>query len=379
MKGQNRGRDADRMRRNKWSKPDAAPLAMRAHWLLCAVCRRGGCKSPPPGCADIDRLLEAMWAYPFVLLKIGADLELPRTHFLDAHARRKGRPLPADFEDRRDDYIYRKKDLDVCRLLGIFPNTVLPAYHAYQLLFKRAPTLAGVCRTGTAPDSSWPDCPHARKGYYEKIAARKQVTDLKAQTKLGERMDGQGLWAMLRPRTREDMTEAKKRSARFILEQADRLFIRPTHALCILCTHKLKKPLIQDNLIELRLRMEREPDIPVTLTEGCCMVCDSCNLYHPDEHVCYHADPKNYLRDLTLLQKLGLKPGATLPAHELYRLIYERISSLMESCGWQDGSNTTVFWSPCGGCRDAALEECRRAGVLVGETVKYKGKRQTRS
>jgi hypothetical protein len=95
-------------------------------------------------------------------------------------------------------------------------------------------------------------------------------------------------------------------------------------------------------------RMRQEPDIPVTLTEGCCMVCDPCYQYHEGEHLCYHGHIKNTLRDLMLLERLGLPPGATLPAREVYRLIHERLDTLKDICGWRDGTNTAPFWSPCG-------------------------------
>ena len=50
------------------------------------------------------------------------------------------------------------------------------------------------------------------------------------------------------------------------------------------------------------------------------MVCDPCNVYHRGENLCYHAHIKNSLRDLMILERLGLKPGATLTARELYHI-----------------------------------------------------------
>ena len=158
------------------------------------------------------------------------------------------------------------------------------------------------------------------------------------------------------------MNKAKRASAAHIIEKAERLYIRPNHALCILCTRNAPEPLIQDNLVELRRRMEANPDILVTLTEGCCMVCDSCNVYHPGEHLCYHGHPKSILRDLRMLEVLGLKPGATLPARELYRLIFERIKSLKDICGWGDGTNYAPMWSPCDGFQGMAFEEAKAQG-----------------
>jgi hypothetical protein len=336
---------------------------VRGHHLLCAVCVRGGCKTPPPGKKALSRLLAAMWTYPYVPLKITADVDLKRAHYLDVFEGRNKKRLPKGFSRRSRDYVARRKDLEVCRALGIVPNTVMPAFHVYQILFSRLPTLDGICRTDSRPSGAWPECPHARRGFYESIAGGPRF-DLRQQTELGEKMDGQGLWAMLRPRSRQDMLEAKKRSADFIMHKADRLYIRPAHCLCILCTASAQDPLIQDNLVELRKRMEENPDIPVTLVEGCCMVCDSCNEYHLGEHLCYHAHIKNDLRDLMMLERLGLPPGATLPAGKLFELIYRRIGSLKEICGWRDGSNTAPLWAPCA-YDQPVLEEARRKGIIA--------------
>lgn len=342
------------------------PMEVRGHWLMCAVCARGGCKNPPPGKVVIARLLKHIWAYPFAPLKVLGDIDITRARYYDAYEGRAPKNLPKHFTKRQSDHVWRRKDLEVCRVLGIIPNTEIPAYHAYKWLFKRQPTLENICRTGSVPSADWPECPHARKGFYEKIVSVDPGRTLKDQFELGEKMTEQGgLWAMIRPRSRKEMCADKKRSAAFILKDAKRLYIRPGHLLCILCnTHKdpRREPLVEDNLVELFRRMTSEPDIPVTLTEGCDQVCDACNVYHPGENVCYHAHIKSTLRDLMVLEKLGLKPGATLPARELYRLIYERIGSTREICDWRDGSNTAPWWAPCGG--HMVLEEARKQGLV---------------
>lgn len=354
---------------------DATPLEARAHHLVCAVCRRGGCEQPSCGAEEADRILQAIQAYPYRKVRLTADLDLVRTHYFDIYGNRPGReprPLPENFEARVADTPGRMKDLQVCRLLGIVPNTELPAYWLYGLLFKRLPALDGLCRSRHEPSEAWPECPCATSGAYESIAQEKR-RDLKEQTELGESLEGSGIWALLKPRTRAAMKAAKQDSARYILEEAKTLCIRPNHVLCILCTCRIKEPLIQDNLIELRQRMEREPEIPVILTEGCCMVCDPCNVYDPETHVCYGTHMKNPLRGLMVLEALGLPAGAQLPARELYRRVYERIEDNRTICGWEDEKNTADFWAPCGDYRRNALEEARRIGLLVGEPVKYTG------
>lgn len=340
------------------------PIPIRAHHLLCAVCVRGGCDSPPCGLEPLQSMLDPVWRDPFQSLLLGADLDLALAHYFDVYAGRGLRPLPDGFADRQADYIARKKDLEVLRVLGVVPNSTIPAFTAYRVLFSRQPTLQGICRSAAGPSNTWPECPHARAGHYERIAGEGEVGDLEVQTRLGEGLAGRGLWAMVRPRGKAEMAAAKGASARYIREQADRLYIRPAHLLCILCTAEHQEPLIQDNLIELRQRMEADPAIPVTLIEGCCMVCDSCNVYDPARHLCYHGHIKAALRDLMVLELLDLPPGATLPAGELYQRIYDRIGSLKEVCGWRDGSDTAPFWGPCSYDRPI-VEQARDQGLLT--------------
>jgi hypothetical protein len=356
------------MKANRWSSPDCPPVEVRAHHLLCAVCVRGGCRNPPPGKRAIDKLLQTMWEFPYVPLRIMADVDVTRGHFFDAYQGRGG-TLPSRFRQRSADHVWRRLDLEVCRVLGIPPNSTLQPYHLYIILFSRRPTLEGLCRTGSELSTAWPRCPHATRGYYEKIAGTPHC-GLEQQTVDGEKLAGRGLWAMIRPRTRKEMLAAKKESADYILNKATRLYIRPNHLLCILCRMDREDPLIEDNLIELRKRMEKDPDIPVTVSEGCCMVCDPCNVYHPGEHLCYHAHFKNTLRDLMFMEKLGIAPGTTMPARKLYALIYRRLKSLKDVCGWRDGTNYGPLWTPCGGYQGTILEEARRRGILAGKPAR---------
>lgn len=356
-------RSKQRMRSSKLTRTDAEPFEVRAHHLLCAICVRGGCDSPPAGRHLIDRLLKTIWQYPYVSLKITADIDLNRMHYLDLYTHRGQRSLPKNYEKRRADYAGRRKDLETLRRLGIAPNTVLPAYLVYTILFRRAPTLEGICRSSSPTSDAWPECPHARKGYYEKITGERSYSS-KEITELGEALDGKGIWAIIRPRTREDMSAAKIASVTQI-QKADRLFIRPHHLLCILCTADAQEPFIYDNLVELRKRMEDNPNIPVTLTEGCCMVCDPCFEYHPGENLCIRTHIKDQLRDLNMLEKLGLKPGDTLSARELYERIYARIGSLRDICAWGDELDTAPFWSPCGGWKSEYFEKARREKLIV--------------
>ena len=367
MNGKKAGsRNAERLQSSKITHANIEPYEVQAHHLLCAVCVRGGCQTPLAPKDRLDALLELIWKYPYLALKITADVDITRNHYLNLYAH-AGKQAADASEIPPTDHVARRKDLQVVRYLGIAPNTVLPAYLAYSILFDRLPSLMGICRTDSKPSESWPECPHARSGYYERIARFPKVKAAE-EAKKGEELDGKGLWAIIRPRTREDVAEAKQASARNILEEAKRLYIRPAHLLCILCTARHQEPLPQDNLVELRQRMETDPDIPVTLVEGCCMVCDPCSIYHAGENLCYRAHIKNSLRDLIMFEKLGLKPGDTMPAQSLYGLVYERIEHLQEVCSWGDGLNTAPFWSPCGDDLtkpDKRYQALRESGFLA--------------
>lgn len=350
---------------SKLTQPDAEPIEARAHHLLCAICVRGGCENPPAGRLKIGHLLKTIWQYPYVSLKITADLDVNRSHYLDVYVNRGQKVLPKNFKKRQADYINRRKDLEVLRLLGIAPDTTLPAYLAYSILFSRVRSLENICRSTPGSDK-WPECPHARKGYYEKITSEKTYSP-KELTELGEALDGKGIWAIIRPRTYEDMSTTKATSVKAI-QKSDYLFIRPQHLLCILCTADAQEPLIQDNLIEVRKRMEDNPDILVTLTEGCCMICDPCFEYHAGENICIRTHIKNQLRDLNILEKLGMKPGDSMSAKELYERVYARIGSLRDICAWGDELDTAPFWSPCNGWKSDKFERAREGNIIVRST-----------
>lgn len=342
-------------------------LDVRGHHLLCAVCVRGGCRTPPPGMKAVNRLLRFIGRFPYAPLRITADADLIQAHYLDAHAGR-GRALPRDFAARSADHLARLKDLEVCRRIGIYPNSVMPAFEAYRMLFRSTSDVRAICGGPTPKSKTWPGCPHATKGYFAKVQSGGTGGSLAQQTALGQK--SKGIWLLLPARTREAMARAKERSARFIMEKADRLFIRPEHLLCILCACGTQEPLIEDNLVELRKRMEADPEIPVTLSEGCCMVCDPCNVYHPGTHICYHGHFRNGLRDLMLLRILDLKPGDTLPARELYARLYKRLGKLSDVCQWGDGLVVTQLWSACGGpevwpAKNERFESIRARKVLA--------------
>jgi len=53
------------------------------------------------------------------------------------------------------------------------------------------------------------------------------------------------------------------------------------------------------------------------------------------------------MRDLRVLQKLGLTYGSTLKARDLYQLIFTRISGTLEICRIEH-SKPSVWYTGCG-------------------------------
>lgn len=341
------------------------PLLVRPHHLLCAVCVRGGCETPPCGKQALQELLDRVWENPYMPLRIVPDLEVTHPHYRDVFEQRGAAPLPDRFEQRFADHVARRRDLEVCRRLHIAQEAVIPAMWVYRMLFSRVPTVADICGEAAPPSDEWPSCPHAQAGFYEKIAAGEEPENPDPDQPEKSTRE----WGMMRARSRSEMDRVKAEAARSIAE-ADHLYIRAQHLMCILCAHHHEEPIVADMLVELRYRMEQEPDIPVTITEGCCMVCDNCAVYDPAQNICYSFQIENQLRDLGILRRLGLVPGATLPAGELYQLVYDRIESVADTCTSGDDPKPAPFWPNCSSAQKPHYEQARQKGVITGNPRK---------
>jgi len=218
-------------RADQADRPPGRADGRSRHWLLCAVCVRGGCRTPPPGPGAIERLLKFMWAYPFRAAADPGDIDVTRAHYLDA-TQAAARPPAGSLRRRQDDYVWRRKGPGSLRVLGLVPNTVMPAYHAYTVLFARQPTLDGILPHRLAPVAGVVRLPARPPGLLREDR-RRAAGQPAPPARTGREADRRGLWAMVRPRTRTDMRRAKEESARH--RRARRLYIRPNHCLCILC------------------------------------------------------------------------------------------------------------------------------------------------
>ena len=300
-----------------------ARITMRAHHLLSTVCVLGGTQCPLLGEDRAHEILGAVGSDPTVTIRLMSDVdEVPHYTTLG----------PDDYSKiDRQALLSRKRDIDILQRLGLVPGDTRRARYLYELLFANVETPEGICAYDTA---GWEGCALARSGAYESIRAK-------------------GWTAVVYSRTDEERAEYRRRNVEQI-NNGEGLFIRPHHLMCIACAYpggEGDTPRDNDTIYEILQRMKRDPDVPITLVEGACEVCDCCDGFHPETTRCVHGGGliRDYKKDLDCFQKLGLWPGDTLPARELFDLLFKRIPSTRDICGYGDGIVRSNEWSICGG------------------------------
>jgi len=319
---------------------------VRAHHLLCAFCAAAGCETTLAGKDVTDAVTAAFNANPCIPVSLTADVDSARVPYTNIHADDPQISEPG-FAPRKRDYAGRMRDLEVLRRLGLQPNSINSAFDIVRLLFRNISSLEGICFYSVKPSPDWPECPNARLDSFKKLSADgfDDYYSLHLCRTLGREFEGRGPYSLMPIRDTAAMDRAKKESCEAIAE-AGRLFIRPHHLLCLCClfgSGGMGTPLEEDNLVEIAAKMRQEPEIPVTLVEGCCMVCDPCPAFDAERHMCHFMFVKDQLKDLRVLHRLGLAPGTTLPARNLFKLLYEKVKSTSEICGPEATSENSLM------------------------------------
>jgi len=243
---------------------------------------------------------------------------------------------PGRADDRpKGDLFNEKRDLDILQKLGLVPGSTRPALEILTRLLKNISTTKGICGYADSGSETWKGCSDANSGNYEKAHAK-------------------GINSIIPARNEDEKTRFRKESVKAMYE-AEALLIRPHHLMCMACVYgRMEKlePIKEDNIFEAIDIIQKNPDIPVTLTRGCCMICPPCSRYNPESRLCVAENGmglRDQKKDLDVLQLLGLEYGATLPARRLYRLLFEKIRSTKQICGYGDGIVRGSEWSICGG------------------------------
>ena len=300
-------------------------LEVRPYQLMCILCRVGEGRAKDLGDDRLNRILAAVQEDPKVPIRLRLNTESVYGYQNPGHA-----------EDSPEGKLFNaKRDLDIIQKLGLVPGDTRPAIDMFERVFLNLTTAQGICGYQTLTAETWRGCPQAGSGNYEKGHAL-------------------GLGAVIPPRDEEEKARFKKTTAEQIY-QAETLRIRPHHLMCMSCFYGARienpAPIKEDNLFEAIDVIQKDPQIPVTLVPGCCIICPPCSSYDPETNLCLGGRGmalRDQKKDLDTLQKLGLKYGDTLPAQKLYQLLYERIPSTRDICGYGDGEQRAPEWSICG-------------------------------
>ncbi|MCX7826503.1 MAG: hypothetical protein N2689_13230 [Verrucomicrobiae bacterium] len=318
-----------------------AAVCIRAHQLLSLVCVLGGAQCPLIEAGRARELLRRLGSDPTTAIRLMSPAdEVP--HYTKLVQTERAAP-------DTQEVLNRKRDLDVLQRLGLAPGDTRRARYLYELLFRRIETLKGLCAYDTP---GWEGCALAKSGAYERVRAK-------------------GWNAIVYLRSDQEREQYRRRNVQRI-EKTTRLFVRPHHLMCLSCWYaggKNKAPRPNDTLFEIWQRIRREPDVPITLVEGTCIACDCCDGFHPPNGRCVHPCGliRDYKKDLDVLQRLGLMPGATMKARELFALLFQRIRSTREICAYGDGIERSEEWRICGGPDgNPGYAATRQTGIFNG-------------
>ncbi len=304
-----------------------AGVTARPYQLLCAVCSIGQDVDHPEN-DKVSRLLEAVKADPDVPVTVRCNIG-SMFGFQD--------PGTEDDTPEGADY-NQKRDLDILHRLDLTPGVTLPARILFTRVFDKIATVSGICGYDTVTSDAWRGCPKAKSGYYEKGHAA-------------------AITAIIPPRDEEEMRQEKERSI-VALRSAKEINMRPHLLLCAVCQYGrgIRPPFAEDNLPEfLDIVFNENPDVMITMVPGAdWMMCAPCPWRAPDRGACFTGRNccgglYNQIKDLNVLQALGLTYGTKMKAGEFYRLALERIPRTEWVCCLDNADLLphSLWWNAC--------------------------------
>lgn len=311
------------------STPAACPgITLRPYQVLCIFCALGE-KGSPPKEGPLASAMESIRKNPDIPLTLCANAG-------DVFVYQD--PGTAADTPQGNDY-NRKRDLDVLQRLGLPPGITLPARILLRHAIKKIPTVAGLCAYETVTSAGWKGCAKAASGAYEKGLAK-------------------GINAMIPPRTDEEMAQEKAASIRK-LYQAKEVTVRPHILVCAVSQYGggTRPPFKPDNLPELLdVILHKNPDLVIRFARGAdWMMCAPCPSRVPGLNACVcgpigSGGLYNELKDLNVLQRLGLTFESRMKARELYRLLLDKIPTPAGVCALANRDNAveSLWWDPCG-------------------------------
>jgi hypothetical protein len=298
-------------------------MTLRPYQLLCAVCSLG---EGDAGTADkkIGKILKAVRKTPDLPITL-------RCNVGDAFAYQdsgtsEDTPEGAEFNVKRD--------LEILHKVNLMPGCTLPARIIFNRLLDAIEDVVGICGYPSVTSDAWKGCPKAKSGYYKKGRER-------------------GIQAIIPVRDEDEMKKEKAESLT-AMYKAEAIAIRPHILLCSICQYGggTRPPFAEDNLPELVELILKKPDTLLKMAPYAdWMMCAPCPYRSPGLNACVNNKGSgglpNQMRDLRVLQKLGLTYGSTLKARDLYKLIFERIPGTLEICRIEQ-PKPSVWWTGCG-------------------------------
>lgn len=315
------------------------PLQVRPYQLMHIVSKIGAGLDDDLGDVRLTEILAAVRSNPELPLTLRCNVTSDFAY-----------QNPGNAEDTPEGPLFNvQRDLRILQRLGLAPGDTRPAIDLFERLLQRIETGEGILWFREVTSELWRG--EARESCHYEAGRSK------------------GLQAIIPGRTREEMARVKAESVA-AMRKAQMLEIRPHHLMCMACFHGGKEelaPIAEDNLCEAIEIIHENPEIPIKLICGPCMICPPCPHLLLEKNQCVGGHSmalRDELKDLDVLQRLGLAYGDVLPARELYQRLFDRIHSTTEICGHGDGVERSPEWRVCGGPDgDARYLRAREAGL----------------
>jgi len=303
-----------------------AGVTLRPYQILCAVCSIG--EGNVAGGNEKIKAIRKNPDIPVTLVCNAGDIFAYQD------------PGPADDIPGSAEF-NRKLDLEILQRIDLPPGTTLPARIILHRIWDRIENVSGICNCEEGTSDACKSCPKAKAGFYEKgreISLLYAVPGWASQLNFSEADLPKARNALIVPRTKEERAEAKRQSLE-TMYHAEAISVRPHILLCAICQYGVgsRPPYETDNLPEMIQFILKNSTAKIKIAEAAdwmmCAPCPSKNKFKACFNVKGHAGLTSQLRDVRVLQKLGLGYGDLINAQELYQRIFERIPSSALICG----------------------------------------------
>lgn len=320
-------------------------INVRPYQVMCLICRLGKKQDTPYYFEkELNALQEA----------IKADLNQPLLLRCNVESTFRFQNPGTELDTPEGELFNLRRDLTILQRLGLTPGSAFPATDLIRLFVNALPECADVC--GALPDhaETWQGCKFATSGNYERGLA-----------------DVLSALGGIRPKS--ERVACKQKTAPQMYEH-EILEIRPHHLLCMICFLNGKKleelqPIAEDHLYEALEICQKNPDTPIKLVAGPCMICPPCHGYDPVSGTCSAAfgmGLRDQKKDLDTLRRLGLKYGDIVSVSKIYNMIFDKIENFTMICGFTTARRTGPAWTICSGENDMEGRKCFYKGKSCG-------------